>query len=141
MVDQSGDSSGDDVVDHSKDEGATLESEVKEETAAEAMGDASAMAAADGGVRNDGVIGVEEEPGRRALVEEPHTLVTSGLVGSMVQPLDPSMAVEELVITDGGIVSASGSGDNGRGDNYVGSSPGYPVHNPTHRKSLIVAEE
>ncbi|KAI8560195.1 hypothetical protein RHMOL_Rhmol04G0236900 [Rhododendron molle] len=53
---------------------------------------------------------VEDELGRHAQVDEPRVLVTSGVVGPSVVPLDLSTAVEGNVITGSGFVGASGSG-------------------------------
>lgn len=61
---------------------------------------------------------------------------TVGAKGPVVQPLDPSMAVEGTMIIGGNFGGASGSGDNG-----VGPSTGSSVWNPTHGKNSIVVEE
>lgn len=137
MADDSNGSGGEDVVDRPEDEGGPMEVEKVEEQAAEAVGGAGAVIEGGGGGDGDGDRAEEVEDGadRRAPVEIPCASVTSGAMGSVVEPLNPNMAVEGVVISGGNFRGASGSG------NGVGPRGGSPVQNPPHGKGPIVAEE
>lgn len=70
-------------------------------------------------------------------MEGPHTPVTSGAVGPVVEASDPSTAVEGSVIIGG---SSEGAGGNGVGSD-VGPSIGPPPRDSTKGKHSVVEKE
>lgn len=86
MADEGNGNGGGDVVDRPKDEGGPMEVEAEEQ---QPVGAAEGFSAEVGGGEDDGgeqTPEVEDEPGRRAPMDELRASVTSGAVGAVVEP-------------------------------------------------------
>lgn len=73
MADASNGGGGGNVVDHPEDEGGPMEVEIENQPTTEETTGVGAAVTGDGGVGTDEVQGVEDEPVRRALVENQRT--------------------------------------------------------------------
>ncbi|XP_058211605.1 B3 domain-containing protein Os03g0622100-like [Rhododendron vialii] len=138
------------VLDRPEDVGGPMEVETADQQPAEPPLGVGAAVAGGG----DGVQGHEQEVGsegdHRATVSDHRATEEAGATGLVVQPLDPSMAVEGSVVIGGGFGRDTGSsGAGGDGVDGDGTGPGEtPPRDPAkgkgareERERVIAASE
>ncbi|KAI8572869.1 hypothetical protein RHMOL_Rhmol01G0233800 [Rhododendron molle] len=134
-----------------------MEPELEDQTVTEEVVGESAVAVGSGNGGGNKVVEVNDEPVRRAPVDDPHAPVTSGAVGLVLRLLDPSMTVEGTVITGRGSnsIDSSGAGssdigpsgsllrDSARGKEFVDDTTlsRSLQDNPTIVAAVVVARE
>lgn len=132
MADYGGNGGSGDVVDRLMDEGATMEPEEEDQTAAEMTAGKGAAVGGGGGDRSDQQPVVEDEAGRRALEGDSHAPKTSKAVGPGADAIDTSMNVEGSETVDGSSGGARG------GDVELSESP---PRDSARGKGVLVEEE
>ncbi|KAI8535752.1 hypothetical protein RHMOL_Rhmol10G0198200 [Rhododendron molle] len=122
------------VVDHPRDEGASMEPTIGDQTATgeTAVVSAVALDGGEGGANQQQEVGDEENP--HATEENPRATVPTGAVGSISEAGGLGVEVEGPAMIGG----SSGSGG------AMGDDPGpneFPPRDPTKGKSTVIVEE